>query len=175
MDDIPTWEAHGTSYGFSSFGVPTTHPGIDPFNEGISVWVDEKIQSKLNMATLAEYGVDMDHPCVRACTEKEVDANRKFLVASFECFKMRELLRVRLFDPCHHYPSSNVPVQTASPENLRSGRVIIKVPNQMGGPEAFFELLKKKQLATEEKRDELKPLWLREWQDSQRPGQSTTP
>ena len=54
MDDIPAWEVRGTSYGFSSIGIPITHPGLDSFNKAISVWMDEKIQSKSNMAALAE-------------------------------------------------------------------------------------------------------------------------
>jgi len=98
MDDIPVWEAHGTSYGFSSIGIPIIHPGLDPFNNSISIWVDEKLESKSNMATLAEYGVDMDHPCVRVYTKEEVDANRKFLAASAETFTTHEFLRV-CFDP----------------------------------------------------------------------------
>jgi len=175
MDNIPTWEAHGTSYGFSSIGIPIKHPSLDPFNEGISVWVDEKIQSKSNMAALAEYGVDMDHPCVRVYTKEEVDANRKFLVASGECFTVHELLRVCLFDPCYRHPSFNVPVQKASAENIQSGKVMIRVVGkQLGGPEAILEFMRKRMHASEKQRDELKPRWLREWQDSQRPGQSAT-
>jgi hypothetical protein len=96
MDDIPAWEVYGTSYGFSSIGIPITHPRLDSFNKAISVWMDEKIQSKLNMAALAEYGVNMDHPCVRVYTKEEVDANRKFLVASAESFTMHEFSRVCL-------------------------------------------------------------------------------
>jgi len=94
MDDMPAWEVRGTSYGFSSIGIPITHPGLDSFNKAISVWVDEKIQSKSNMAALAEYGVDMDHPCVRVYTKEGVDANRTFLVASAESFTMNEFFKV---------------------------------------------------------------------------------
>ena len=94
MDDISVWEAHGTSFGFSSIGVPITHPGLDTFNKTISAWMDERIESKSNMAALAEYGVDMDHPCVRVFAKDEVDANRKFLVASAESFAMHEFFKV---------------------------------------------------------------------------------
>ena len=99
MDDSSTWEVHGTSYGFSSIGIPITNPRLDSFNQAISVWVDQKILAKSNMATLAEYGVDMDHPCVRVYTKEEVDANRKFLAGSAECFTMQEFLKARLFGP----------------------------------------------------------------------------
>jgi len=109
MDDVPVWEAlHGTSYEFSSIGIPTTHPALDSFNKAISTWADEKIQSESNMATLAEYGVDMDHPCVRVYTKKEVDANRTFLAASAESFQMHNFSKVCLFKPCRHHPSSNL-------------------------------------------------------------------
>ena len=94
MDDVPAWEVHGTSYGFSSIGIPVAHPGFDTFNKTISEWVDGKIQSKSNMVALAEHGVDMDHPCVRVYTKEEVDANRKFLVASAESFTMHEFFKV---------------------------------------------------------------------------------
>lgn len=96
LDDIPTWEIHGTSYGFSSVGIPITRPIINSFNEAISSWMDERILSKPDMSALAEYGVDMDHPCVRTYTKEEVDANRKFLVGSAECFRMHKYLEVRL-------------------------------------------------------------------------------
>lgn len=96
MDDVPAWEVHGTSYGFSSIGVPIEHPRLDTFNKTISVWADEVIQSRSNMAALAEYGVDMDHPCVRVFTKEEVDANRKFLIASAESFKIHEFFKVRI-------------------------------------------------------------------------------
>ena len=94
MDDMPAWEVRGKSYGFSSIGIPITHPGLDSFNKAISAWVDEKIQSKSNMAALAGYGVDMDHPCVRVYTKEGVDANRTFLVASAESFTMHEFFNV---------------------------------------------------------------------------------
>jgi hypothetical protein len=42
MDDIPAWEIHGTSYGFSSIGIPIARPGFDSFNETISAWVDRE-------------------------------------------------------------------------------------------------------------------------------------
>ena len=103
MDNVPTWEAHGTSYGFSSIGIPITHPGLDSFNQAIAVWVDEKIQSKSNMDVLADYGVDMDHPCVRVYAKEEVDTNRKFLVASAESFTMHEFPKVCSFGSfCNH-------------------------------------------------------------------------
>jgi hypothetical protein len=99
MDDMPEWDSiHGTSYGFSSVGLPITHPALEPLNKAISEMVDRNIQSKSNMAALAEYGVDMDHPCIRAYTKEEVDANRKFLVAGGECFSMHDFLRVCLHD-----------------------------------------------------------------------------
>ena len=91
---MPVLEVHGTSYGFSSIGIPITHPGLDSFNKAISVWVDEKIRSKSNVAALAEYGVEMDHPCVRVYTKEGVDANRMFLVASAESFTMHEFFKV---------------------------------------------------------------------------------
>jgi len=49
------------------------------FSGGASDWVDANIKSESNMAALAEYGVSMDHPCVRVFIKEEVCANRKFL------------------------------------------------------------------------------------------------
>jgi len=177
MDDSSTWEVHGTSYGFSSIGIPIANPRFGSFNEAISVWVDQKILSKSNMTALAEYGVDMDHPCVRVYTKEEVDANRKFLAGSAECFKMHEFLKVRLFGLHCHHPSSDVPVQGATAENMQSGRVKIRVIGKQAAdsPDAVLEFLKKRMAGVEKQRDELKPQWLREWEDSRRPGQSAPP
>jgi len=173
LDDTPAWEvAHGTSYEFSSIGVPTTHPALDSFNKALSVWVDEKIQSQSNMAALAEYGVDMDHPCVRVYTKEEVDANRKFLAASAESFEMQKFFEVFLFNSCRHHPSSNVFAQKA--EKIQTGEVKLKVigGKQVGSPKVLLELLEKRRLAMDIEKDELKPQWLRDWQDSQRRGRS---
>ena len=173
MDDIPVWEALGTSYGFSSIGIPITHPGLDPFNKAISDWVDERIQSKPNMTALAEHGVDMDHPCVRVYTKEEVDANRTFLAASAESFTVREFFKVCLFGFSYHHPSSNFLPKKASPEKIQSGEVKLRVVGgRVSSPESVFELLRKRKLDVDKQRDELKPQWLRDWQDSQRRGQS---
>jgi len=58
--------------------------------------MDQRILSKSDMSALAEYGVDMDHLCVRTYTKEEVDANRKFLVGSAEYFTLFKYLEVRL-------------------------------------------------------------------------------
>ena len=118
MDDIPAWEVFGTSYGFSSIGIPIANPALDSFNKAISVWVDEKIQSESSMAALAESDVDMDHPCVRVYSKEEVDANRKFLVASAESFKMHEFLQVR-FILIPHRPLSNVRAESICGEGAK--------------------------------------------------------
>lgn len=176
MGDIPLWEAHGTSYGFSSLGIPIPHPGLDSFNQALSAWVDERILSKSDMGALAEYGVDMDHPCVRVYNKEEVDANRRFLIASADRFKMHELVKVGLFRFPLPLPLSDVLTQRASAENIQSGRVQIRVIGKhAGGPEAAIELLKKQMTAVEEKKEELKPQWLREWQDSQRSSEQSAP
>lgn len=104
IDDVPPWEVHGTSYGFSSIGVPIPKASFDLFNKTISAWVDEKIKSKSDMAALAECGVDMDHPCVRIYTKEEVGANRRFLEASSEFFAMRTFFQVCFI------PVSNTPL-----------------------------------------------------------------
>jgi len=76
---------------------------------------------------------------------------------------------------CRH-PSYNVPVQKASVENINSGKVKIQVSGKnFGGPDAVLEFLKKRMVDVEKQRDELKPQWLREWEDSRRPGQSAPP
>jgi len=158
MDDIPTWEVHGTSYGFSSVGIPIIHPDLDPVNNAISTWMDEKIKSKSNMATLAEYGVDMDHPCVRVYAKEEVDANRKFLAASAETFATHEFFR------------------QASAEKIRSGELKFSADGKQAvRPELLLEFLKKQVLAVEKQKDELKPQWLRDWEHSQERGQSAPP
>ena len=163
MDDVPAWEAHGTSYGFSSIGIPITHPGLDSFNQAIAVWVDEKVQSKSNMDVLADYGVDMDHPCVRVYAKEEVDANRKFLVASAESFTMHEFLKVCSFGSFCNHPSPHVFAQKVSVENIQSGKVKIQVMGKhAGNPETVLQSLEKRRLAVEKQRDELEPQWLRE-------------
>jgi hypothetical protein len=174
MDDIPAWEVFGTSYGFSSIGIPISNPALDSFNKAISVWVDEKIQSESSMAMLAEADIDMDHPCVRVYTKEEVDANRKFLVASAESFKMHEFLQVRfILIPTVPYLTF---VQKVSAEKVQSGEIKVQVIGKhVGSPESVLEFLKKRMLTVERQRDGLKPQWLRDWQDSQRRGQSAPP
>jgi hypothetical protein len=174
MDDIPAWEVFGTSYGFSSIGIPISNPALDSFNKAISVWVDEKIQSESSMAVLAESDIDMDHPCVRVYTKEEVDANRKFLVASAESFKMHEFLQVRsILIPTVPYLTF---AQKVSAEKVQSGEIKVQVIGKhVGSPESVLEFLKKRMLTVEKQRDGLKPQWLRDWQDSRRRGQSAPP
>ncbi|KAF9646466.1 hypothetical protein BDM02DRAFT_3188811 [Thelephora ganbajun] len=158
MDDLPIRKVHGTLYGLSSIGIPITHPGLDSFNKVISDWTDEKIRSESDMAVLAEYGVDMDHPCVRVYTKEEVDANRRFLVASGESFTMQEFFR------------------KVTAEKLQSGKIKFHANGrQISKPEALLEFLKQRMLAVEKQREELKPQWLRDWQDSQGRRQSAPP
>jgi hypothetical protein len=104
-DEMQPWDStHGTEYGFSSIGIPNVHFDHESFNETISEGIDEKIQSKSNMAELATYGVDMEHPCVRVYTKEEVDTNRKFLAASGALFAMHETLKVCFRDSCTATP-----------------------------------------------------------------------
>ena len=95
-DDSEPWDLiYGTSFGFSSIGVPGKLPGPDSTVKILSDLVDRKVQSKSNMDVLSGYGVNMDHPCVRVFTKEEVDANRKFLVASGQNFALHRFIRVR--------------------------------------------------------------------------------
>lgn len=99
-DDAPSWDLTcGTDCGFSSIGIPNMHFGLNSLTSAVSEGLDQRIQSKSDMATLAEYGVDMDHPCVRVYAKEEVDANRRFLTASGAYHAMRDPLRVCLHDP----------------------------------------------------------------------------
>lgn len=158
-DNIPAWDSvSGTEYGFSSIGIPNTYFDLGPFNKTIAEGVDEKILSKSNMAALAEYGVDMDDSCVRVYTKEEVDANRKFLVASGTCYAMRETLR------------------SVTVEKIKSGAVKFEVYGKRAvNPEALLENMKKQALHLENQREELKPQWLRDQQDLREEGQSGMP
>ncbi|KAF9787372.1 hypothetical protein BJ322DRAFT_1054993 [Thelephora terrestris] len=153
-DSASTWDpVFGTEYGFSSIGIPNAHFQMDSLNKAISEGVDRNIQSKSNMAALKEYGVDMDHPCVRVYTKEEVDANRKFLVASGTCFSMQELLK------------------QVTIEKIKRGEVKFEVVGKgSADPEAVLEGLGKQMLLLEEERDGLKPQWLRDWQNSRGQG-----
>ena len=58
-------------------------------------------------------------------------------------------------------------------EKVQSGEIKIKVIGRhTGSPESVLESLRGQMLDVEKQRDELKPRWLRDWQDSQRQGQS---
>lgn len=171
--DARAWEpVCGTEYGFSSIGIPNAHFDMDPFNKAISEGVDRNIQSASNMAALKEHDVDMDHPCVRVYTKEEVDANRKFLVASGTCFSMQEFLRVR-FSRCLLLSLLITLTQKVTPEKIKRGEIKFEVIGKSSAnPETVLEGLKKKMLHLEEERDGLKPQWLRDWQDSRGQGQS---
>ena len=156
MVDIPPWEAHG----FSTIAVPVVPPGLDSFDDTISDWMDKKLQFELGMPALADRGVDMDHPCVRPFTKGEVDANRKFLVASAKTLRAFEFFKV-CFTSHFHHPSSDVLAQRH--EGIE---VDEKDPDN---PRALMEFLKKQMPA---ERDELKPQWLRDFQGSPRRGRS---
>jgi len=55
-------------------------------------------------------------------------------------------------------------------ENINSGKIKIQVSGKnFDGPAAVLEFLKKRIVDMEKQRDELKPQWLREWEDSRRP------
>ena len=72
-------------------------------------------------------------------------------------------------DPHYRHPH-NVSVQKASVENINSGKVKIQVSGKnFDGPSAVLEFLKKRMVDVEKQRDELKPQWVREWEDSRRP------
>jgi len=106
-DRIYPWEALGPS----SLAIPVVHPGLDSFYSGISDRMNEEVQSGSSVAALAGYGVNMDHPCVRAFTKEEVDANRKFLVASAKALRALGFFQV-YFTPIsmtlHLTPSRSV-------------------------------------------------------------------
>ena len=176
MGDLPLWEAHGTSYGFSSLGIPIARPVFDTFNRAVSAWVDKIILSKSDMGTLAEHGVDMNHPCVRVYNKEEVDANRRFLAASANCFKISQIAKVGFLVFTLPLSLSDVLAQKASVENIRSGKMkVYSLGNSPGNPEAAIEALKKQVAVVEKEKEDLKPQWLREWQDSQRPPAQSAP
>ena len=95
MNGASAWESHGKPSGFSDLSCPVIHPLLIAFSGGASDWVDENIQSELSMAALAEYGVNMDHPCVRVFNKEEVGANREFLEATAHCLALLDFLEVR--------------------------------------------------------------------------------
>jgi len=175
IDSTPAWEAHGTSYGFSSIRIPITHSPLCSTNKALSVWANEKIQSESNMTALAEYGVDMDHPCVRVYTKEEVDANRKFLATSAESSDLLQLLKVCSFNPCHHRSSPNVIAQELLAEVVKSKGKFIVDGKQVDNPRLILDLVKDRKIAVDEQKRELKPQWLRDWRDSQTQEQSTPP
>jgi len=105
VDDISPWHVHCAWSGSSTIAIPIAYPGLDWFNGGISEWIDKKIRSKSDMAALAKYGVDMDHPCVRTFTKEEVDANRKFLAVSAKNMRVLARLEVWVFTPRLRYPT----------------------------------------------------------------------
>jgi hypothetical protein len=89
---------------------------------------------------------------------------------------MHQFLKVRLFGP----PLSSSLIQRSLVESVSgeytSGKVKIKVIGKHAdNPEAVLDFLKKRMVDAEKQRDELKPQWLREWEDSRRPGQSVPP
>ena len=107
---MPTQDViHGKSHGFSKIEIQrlqeAQRPHSDVINEAISYSVDKKIQSKSDMAALARYPIDMDHPCVRVYTKNEVDANQKFLMASSDCHSMHQSYSVCSYNPLRHHPS----------------------------------------------------------------------
>lgn len=61
-------------------------------------------------------------------------------------------------------------------EKIRSGEVKVEVLGKRNvDPEVLCETLRKQVLPLEKQREDLKPQWLRDWQDSQRQGQSAPP
>jgi len=159
VGDLPPWEARG----FPTIAVPVAPPGFGPFAGAISAWVCMGLGFGPEMPALAGHGVNMDHPCVRPFTKEEVDANRKFLVASAKTLRAFELFKV-CFLPSFHCSPSDV---------LAQRHEGIKVDEEdPGNPRALMEFLKKQMPA---ERDELKPRWLRDFQDSQRRGRSASP
>ena len=60
-----------------------------------------------------------------------------------------------------------------SAEKIQSGEVKVQVIGKhVGSPESVLEILKERMVAVEKRKDELKPQWLRDFQDSQRQEQS---
>ena len=162
------WDAiQGIDYGFSSVGIPNMYFGPESFNKAISEWLDKKVQSQSDMASLAECGVNMDHPCIRVYAKEEVDANRKFLVTSGDLSSMRGTLKVCLYDSSHYYPSSDFIIQIVEKIRHKKGMVQVQVTGKRAAePEAVFKDLEKRVPLLEKQRDELKPQWVQDWQDS---------
>ena len=173
-DDVQSWDLiNGMSLGFSSIGIPGKPPGLDLTIRALSDLVDEKIQSKSNMDVLAKYGVDMDHPCVRVYAQEEVDANRRFLVASGQHFALRRFIRVRLYNLYRYPPSSNAVIQGLS---VRENKMNLKADGKrVVRPEAVQDLLHERTNAMGKQRDDLKPRWVQDWEDSRAQGRSVSP
>ena len=95
-DDVPVWEAHGSPSRFSNLDCSAINPFLIAFRLGASELVDEAIKSESTMAALKKYGVNMDHPCVRAFTKEGVGANRSYLEAAAHCTALLDFLDVRL-------------------------------------------------------------------------------
>ena len=90
------WEARGTSPRFSNVDCSALDPFLVAFKVGVSELVDEAIKSESTMAALGKYGVDMDHPCIRAFTKEELGVNRSYLEATAPCMALLDFLDVRL-------------------------------------------------------------------------------
>jgi len=155
-DDLQAWDLIcGISFGFSSLGIPGNPPGLDKTVRAIKDSVDEKIRSKSNMDVLAEYGVNMDHPCVRMCTREEVDANRRFLVASGKRSALHKIIRGL------SARQNRMNLQT-------DGKRVVR-------PEAAQKDLNERMNVMEKQRDDLKPQWVQDWEDSRGQGRSVPP
>jgi len=67
-------------------------------------------------------------------------------------------------------------MQKASGEKMRSGELKFTANGRkVTRPEIVLEALNKRMLSMEKQRDELKPQWLQEWQNSQGRGESAPP
>ena len=108
VDDAPAWETQGIWCGFSTITTSALASSLGWFYDAVTEWLEKIVQSKSNLDALAGYGVDMDHPCVRAFDKVEVGANREFLLRSAKLWAKIESLKV------HFNPAPTIPYLTFS-------------------------------------------------------------
>jgi len=161
MDDTTAWETRGIWCGFSTITTSALASSLGWFYDAVTDWLEEMVQSKSNLDALAGYGVDMDHPCVRAFDKVEVNANREFLFMSAKIWANVESLKVHL-NPAPTILSDVLVLQ-------RGGMRLQMHGKDIDDPEAALAPLKEQVLANH------RPQWLQDFRDQQRRGQSAPP
>jgi len=58
MDNAPAWEKQGIWCGFHTITTSALSSSLGWFYDAVTEWLEEVVQSKSNLDTLAGYGVD---------------------------------------------------------------------------------------------------------------------